>query len=356
MKYEDYSLEDFLQDEYFVKWVTNPTQANEYFWKSWISEHPERKELILEAKEIINSINFKHHFSVNNKEYIDIFENIHKGNKSEYYNTKSISWFGNNKYQRYAAVIIVVLIAGFSLILNYNILRIQPSETKVKITSKERNTVKGEKLLMKLPDGSEVKLNSETQIRFSENFNKNRREVYLEGEAFFKVTSDTSKPFIIYTGDITTTVLGTSFNISAYPEMETLEVVVVEGKVRVDNNVKNKHKHAQSILLPNDIYTYSKINQTFSTRNADISNRIGWKDGVIIIESASFEEIIKYLERWYGVEFKIEEGIQVQGRFNGRFENKSLEAVLEGLSFSSNITYVINGKIVTLKKEDEPIK
>ena len=182
-------------------------------------------------------------------------------------------------------------------------------------------------------------------------FAQDVREVYLEGEAFFDVAPNPDRPFIVRTGNISTKVLGTSFNIRTYPEEEAVKVAVVTGKVMVESKTEAKDQQAnQPILLkPSEMVTYDKKKLTAEVAPIDIENIIAWNNDILIFNNARFSEVVDQLERWYGVEFKIQRGEPIKKGFSGVFENQSLEYVLEGISYTSDFQYELHGNTVIIK-------
>ena len=164
----------------------------------------------------------------------------------------------------------------------------------------EKTAEWGEKLNLSLPDGTQIKLNSGSHIKFPQSFTVNERRVELKGEAFFDVARNEEKPFIIESGDVQTTVLGTSFNINAYPEEDLVSVSVLTGRVRVTSASNNVY------LTPNEQGVYSRSNGKITKGRVDIDRILFWKNGILHFEDASLKDVAKSLERWFGVEISIE--------------------------------------------------
>ncbi len=205
-----------------------------------------------------------------------------------------------------------------------------------------KKTAKGEKLTIILQDSTVIKLNSESQLKYQ---STSSREVYLEGEAFFEVSRDTLHPFLIHTGEVTTTVLGTSFNVKAFAEEEVLAVSVVSGEVKVEKNILGKPQMIQ--LKPGEQAQYQLQDSLFTKKLFDYQQDVSWKDGKLFFKNASFAEIDTALERWYGVEIEIRSGAIEKG-FSGSYTNRSLENVLEGMSFVLGFDYEIQDKKVII--------
>lgn len=205
----------------------------------------------------------------------------------------------------------------------------------------EKQTLPGSKLNLKLPDGTTIKLNAGSKLRFPEHFTGKIREVYLEGEAFFNVAHDPSRPFIIHAGKIETRVLGTSFNVKAHDSL--VQVVVVTGKVSVT------HKQSGDIVVlpPNRMATCNTGQEEITASKAD-PELLAWKEGVIVFDRASFNEIESRLANWFGVTFEIKKDVKLPGGFTARFNKQSLENILESISWAGKFNYRIEGKKVTV--------
>jgi ferric-dicitrate binding protein FerR (iron transport regulator) len=163
--------------------------------------------------------------------------------------------------------------------------------------------------------------------------------VYLEGEAFFNVVKDTNRPFIVRTNEMSTTALGTSFNVSAYSVENRHKVSLLTGRVVVENTSIKGEKESE-VLLPGEQIIYSRDNNDFHKVAFDLELETAWSNGIIMFEDTNFKSVILTLERWYGVQFEIiNESKKSEDAFSGIFENQSLERVLEILSFSGGFTF-----------------
>lgn len=195
----------------------------------------------------------------------------------------------------------------------------------------------GFKSTFQFPDGTIVKLNAGSTLKYPEQFNDTKRLVSLEGEAFFDVVRDESRPFIVQSKDISTTVLGTSFNINASDDLVT--VAVATGRVQVEGGGK------KVLLTPGEMASYRDNQLSQSTVN--LEKRLAWKDNILIFENASLSYVVAELEKWYGIAIKND----VENKeclFTGRFENENLINVLEALKFSIGINYEKENKKVEL--------
>lgn len=222
---------------------------------------------------------------------------------------------------------------------------IDKTETSVALIQKKN--IAGQKSKIYLPDGSQVWLNAESEISFPEQFEIGKREVTLEGEAFFDVVKNPDQPFIVHAGNVSTTVLGTSFSIKAFPEESMAYVALNTGKVKV--NIDNGKDGEALYLNPGEAIRYDKKHQKSMKEAIDRDTFFSWKDGVIVFEDAHMEEVIGTLCRWYGVQFQIENTAKEDWSYTGSFDNEALENVLRSMSFTKDFSYEINQKNVQIK-------
>ncbi|GAB3925788.1 FecR family protein [Larkinella terrae] len=352
MMYQNYQLEDFLKDDDFIRWVKNPTEEQHLFWERWLKEHPDKVQTVALAKELILAVRYKHSYQPSELDLLEVWGRIQAGESS----TKSsrIIRFPVSipRLLRFAAIVLITAAAAVT-IWQYTIRKYSDKTAVSQSIARQINvrTIRGQRELVRLPDGSLVKLNAESALTYSSDFGTAARAVTLEGEAFFDVAHDTSRPFTIQTETLKTTVVGTSFNINAYPENREITVAVLTGKVKV-GTVSAKALTSQSLLLPSELYSYAKTTETARKERVNLSDLVAWKDDVIILKNADFQEIKKKLERWYSVNFVVPKGLKVKEDFSARFSNTSLKSILDALNYTSNFQYelVNNTVYVTQKK------
>lgn len=177
-----------------------------------------------------------------------------------------------------------------------------------------------------LPDGTTILLNSCTKITYPSKFKDSTRVVTLEGEAYFTVTRDAAKPFIVKTNDLSVKVLGTKFNISAYPTNDRAIATLNSGKIQVD--VQSGKADNRYILKPNQEIVFNKIDHSVLINTVTDKN-IYWKDGSLLFQDASFNDIVNTIERRYGVTIDYIKQDFVNTPYTIKFlNNESLEDVL----------------------------
>ncbi|MEQ9289438.1 MAG: FecR domain-containing protein [Cyclobacteriaceae bacterium] len=241
--------------------------------------------------------------------------------------------YQSRPYLRIAAMITVVLGVSFMIYRLWE----SGQDQKVIRTANEivRSTSPlGSKTRVALPDGSIAWLNSDSYIEFPEIFPDGSRQVDLVGEAYFEVRKDSLRPFTVRSLGANTTALGTSFNISAFPENETVEVHLITGRVLV-NNVE---------LTPGEGAIYNRTNEYIKVSQIEPDNVLGWKDGVLLFDGDNFSTFLKKIERWYGLEVTVTGKPETKWTVKGRFEKEYLTNVLNAVRFNKSFTYTLEGK------------
>lgn len=342
MKYSDFQISDFLTDEFFMKWVKSNDPHVDDFWRKWLITHPEKTQLVTQAKELILSIKYKDNYELTTEEYVSLHEEILK--KSEIaFKIKPSRKFS---FMKIAASILLITALSYSLWVTSNNKQ-EIAHSAVVII--EKSTLPGQKLTFKLPDGTSVKLNAASSLRFTQSADDNSiRQVYLEGEAFFDVAKDVNRPFVVMTPELITTALGTSFNVNAYSLEDKQTVSLLTGRVLVKKTSGTSDE--SEYLLPGDQLLFNKREDDFQKVQFNADRELAWSNGTIVFEDTDFEHVVLRLERWYGVQFEIiNENKKIKDAFSGAFENESLERVLNILSFSGGFEYNIKENIVTIE-------
>ncbi|GLB50299.1 FecR family protein [Neptunitalea lumnitzerae] len=203
---------------------------------------------------------------------------------------------------------------------------------------------------LQLSDGTKVHLNAGSSLRYPVQFSglKNR-EVTVKGEAYLEVTKDSLHPFIVNANNLNVRVLGTSFNVSAYPEDEISEVVLVEGLVGLYTDAQSFDKDQSEILHPGFKASFTKADQSFEQSEVLTSVYTSWMHGEMVFRNMSFSNILKKLERKYDVQItNTNEGIS-KVKFNASFgKNASLEEILSELKTMYDIQYTMKDNLITI--------
>lgn len=246
-----------------------------------------------------------------------------------------------NKINPFIKIAAVILILIIPLSIYYT-----QRETKNHIAQNQitKSTELGQKLTLTLSDGTKVKLNSGSKLIYPKVFDEKKREVALEGEAFFEVTKDAKRPFLIKTDNIITKVLGTSFNTKAFLVDQNIKISLVEGKVEV---LDTKNGESQ-FLNPSEELIFNKISRKKIKQPFDTHKVTSWKDNVLIFENETLEEIAVVLNKWYGVEIILKNESIKKCKLKAQFQNESLINVLNTIKYAGDYEYTFSNGVVQI--------
>tara|TARA_R110000868_G_scaffold342507_1_gene603375 strand:- start:165 stop:1175 length:1011 start_codon:yes stop_codon:yes gene_type:complete len=238
----------------------------------------------------------------------------------------------------------IALVSALSLLFYGSFFKTESKEVVLnEIITKE--TPKGVKRQVALPDGTEVWLNSGSSLSYASGFTDSSRIVKLIGEAFFEVTKDPKRPFRVESGDIVTTAIGTAFNVNAFSKSSISTVSLTEGKVKVEYLSKNEAVY----LTPGYAAVLHKKSNQLDARSFDAEVDTAWKDGILVFKNAGEEKVLSDLENWYGVKFDLKNASPEQWDLTTRFENETLEHVLKVIGFKAKFKFEIDNKKVTVE-------
>jgi transmembrane sensor len=241
--------------------------------------------------------------------------------------------FSFRMFIRVAAGVLLFLCVG--LVVNYHLKKIPQQK---EIVYQEKIIPLGQKTQMELSDGTVIWLNSGSRIKFPLNFTGDKRELYLQGEAYFDVAHDASRPFIIHTGNVITQVIGTAFNIKAYGPTE-LDITVSRGKVSV--GLKNRQL---GVLTSNRGLSYN-IRNNLARQYYTNAAKVRWMYGDLIFDNINMNEAAKTLERWYNITITVSDPKVKAYRFTASFlKHENIDQVLKVLSELTHFTYSQQGK------------
>lgn len=206
----------------------------------------------------------------------------------------------------------------------------------------EVKTARGQQLDVRLTDGTLVRLNAGSRLRYPEKFAASSRILELEGEAFFTVAKDTHRPFVIHSARTTTRVLGTSFNLKVYPEDTENSIVVAEGKV----SFSDRQGKQAVILTANQKGRYA-AGKT-SSSNVYAARYFAWRQNQLVFDNETLPVIARKMERWFNVKVTIEKPELNTERFSGKFDQPSVAAVMHSLSLAVQCRYTIQHNTISI--------
>lgn len=380
MNYQDYDVEDFVMDTSFQNYCLEKEEPDMLFWKAWIIDNPHKKEKVQEAKKLFILLNGNidaHQFRQDAQSFKDkLYQHLHQEENDTTLGAEpSIIVLQTRKRKRRLWLYTGSIAASLLLILMFSYhtndkepstLNVTPPPAKLIYTS-----LPGERKSFQLPDGSTVLMNGGSSIEVSKDFNTTDREISLKGEAYFNVTHNAQKPFIIHTDNINVKVLGTEFDVKAYPEDKTTEAILIKGSVEVTLHNKPEEKIIlkphHKLIIQNEFTPVKKVSDSIVvvpkavpekikmlnvTLNASDSSVIetSWKDNRLNFSDESLAEVAIKLERWYGVKVEVDGDIAREYKFTGIFENETIDETLKALQLSLFFHYHIKDGTILITK------
>lgn len=331
---ENHSAEHLLIVKHFTGETTVAEEKNLEAWRLLSKENEETFQQIRKTFELTGS-----HYSpaaysqldVDVSKEWDLFnENLNQKRKTISFTPERSS----NTWLRIAAVVLLAIAVGF--VVNYFIN--QSSDLVYQTAQNTENII--------LPDGSTVSLNRNSILSYGKNFSEENREVSLTGEAFFEVIPDANHAFKIITDQAEIIVLGTSFNVQSYKDSKDVEVIVETGVVKLDPISIDEAVE----LRAGEKGVFRKKEKTLTSGLNENVNYQAWKTRRIIFEASDLNAVAKAINTTYGVEVIIMPNVSSACRVTATFENQSLEAVLNVLKSTLDLTYKIEGNKIVISK------
>lgn len=243
-------------------------------------------------------------------------------------------------WARWAAMICIPICIAF---FTYNILSISNADQPRSPFIVKAD--KGDKATVVLPDGTDVILNSASQLSYLSDFGRNERRVQLEGEGYFKVAHDTRRTFIVQVGELEVKVMGTVFNVCAYSNDQDVTVVLLEGKVGIHT------PSTSTTLSPGEKINYNKSTRKLSTEKVYPDDYVSWTKGNLYFQNESLENIMKALSRVYNVTIRIDSPKISEERFTGTIPGGGIQNALNIVMLTSPFRYEVEDSVIILKEK-----
>lgn len=311
-----------MKEEILIRFIQGTSNMKEtQMVMQWINASKENEKRLLEMQHILNA----------SLEWDSIFQDLEMPEKS----SQKLYHFQWKKIATVAASVLILLSGGWMLAwktLQYQISQHMPLAECIQVPAQQR-------LDLTLSDGTKVCLNANSTLRFDNDWTRKERRVFLDGEAYFEVAHDKSRPFIVETNTYDIQVLGTTFNVNAYQKEGNFEVALIEGSVQI--NDKEEHKLLQ--LNPNEEAVLS--NGYLAKHQTQDKDQFKWTDGILAFNNESYETIFKKLENYYNVEIAIKDATISQYYITAKFYvDSGLEHILKILQQSNKFQYTWNKK------------
>lgn len=323
--FNSYRLEDFIEDQHFLLWATQPDDQTNAYWAEVIKSHPQQATVIAEAKAIINAMRFEVNV-ISAAESQLLWENIADrlvpSSKQRFFSI----WL------RVAATLFIGVALSIA-ILYY--------------TSYQKLVVRtgyGQTKTVKLPDGTTVQLNANSEISYPKKWDKDHiREVWIEGEAFFSVSHlhksglvTPGQRFIVHAKKVNIEVLGTTFNVKQ--RRESIKVVLVTGKVSMGITSLGK----SLIMKPGELAEYDESKNSIVRSLISPPDDTSWKEGKLQFENTPVTEVFKYIEDTYGYKVILLDPEIGNKKLSGTFATSNEQTLLKALSKTLGISIEAN--------------
>lgn len=326
MEEKEECIEDLLLRYFDGTTTKDETQQVEY----WMESSDKNRRLATKIQTIAMAVDVAEITQELDAE--KTLESIHKKIDTSFTVKKKVNRYNLYKWiQRVAAVLFIP-----TLIL---VCMEKMEKTTEQVEMMEVKTSPGVITSVTLSDGTKVVLNSSSSLRYPSSFKEgDKRDVYLEGEAFFSVTKDKEKMFVVNTlNNSHIQVFGTEFNVKAYEGKGLVQTTLVSGVI--DFVCKNDMREQRLRMEPGQKVIYNAIDNSVVLKNADVEQDTSWKDGRLIFRNTPFDEVLDVLGERYNVHFVLKNPALKQNAFTSAFTNQRLERILEIFRISSNIRF-----------------
>jgi transmembrane sensor len=196
----------------------------------------------------------------------------------------------------------------------------------------------GSRIMFSLPDGSKGWLNSGSHLKYPEGLAGKTRDIYLTGEAFFDVKTNPKKPFVVKSKSLNISAKGTSFNVTAWDDNPEINVILVEGKLDVYQDIEDG-KGFQTTLSPGEMLNWKTDGTENSVVKADVNKYTSWTKGKLVFRDDPLIDVVKRINRWYNVNLVIKDNILESYKYVATFHDETLDEILKMLTISSPITF-----------------
>ena len=328
-------------DELIANYLTEDLDKNALDeLKTWIAASAENQQYFIRQREIWFSAVSREAASVYDKD--KAFENFRNRVESQKeIQSTSRRGFSLSALWRYAAVVAIIIAVGCISYWQGGV-KVEDTFSDISVEAPL-----GSKTKLYLPDGTLVWLNAGSRMTYSQGFGVDNRKVELEGEGYFEVKRNEKIPFFVKTKDLQLQVLGTKFNFRDYPEDHEVVVSLLEGKVGL-NNLLREEKEA--VLSPDERAVLNKANGLLTVESVTASNASQWTDGYLFFDEELLPDIAKELERSYNVKIHIANDSLKTFRFYGNFvrREQNIQEVLEALASTEKMQYKIEERNITI--------
>lgn len=378
----------YIENPKFLRWVFEPDDALEKDFSGFFEAHPEEEKEYRQVRKELRLLSITDH-EISWQKGRELFQSISGQIRSSEKLRKTVA-YRLNLFARYAAVAVIFFVIGALFIYfpvrdktNLKVteeLFLKEAGTfptlyfsdgsKIEIASGNRfidlsignklvvgdDTVSypagshgnglpdmlvipnGQHLQVRMADRTSVWLNAGSRLIFPHQFSAGKREVYLAGEAFFDVSGNAKRPFYVNTSYLAIKVLGTRFNVSAYPDESEITAALEEGKIQILDN-QSAIPRVTAELVPNQLACLTKSNKELVITNQNYELHTGWKEGILQFEDEQMNQLVKKIERYFDIEIILKDTYRGEERVRGKLDlNAGRQVVLEYLTKMTKTT------------------
>ncbi len=401
LQYINYSIEELADDDRFIAWVLRNEEGRQ--WDAFIRDNPGFGEKAEKARKLVMLLH-EHGEAPDEKDVAEIWENIDLFNRSQTQKShiarlrRPVYWaaavllvfsLGFLGYKYFAADEVsyqfasdeagvqnndarIILADGEQIALKKNNSRISLIKdnkliinndsiidlsrlAKIRDKKSPMNEIVipfGKRSVLYLADGTKVWLNAGTRFAFPSLFSRDKREVFLEGEAYFEVARNVSQPFIVHAGQLNIKVLGTRFNVSAYASDANIETTLLEGSVAVSERRLPGLVRSEVVLKPDQKASFNRREKKVTVSNVpDADMYISWTKGWLQFSHENLQMVFEKLKRYYNVDIVTSKNFKDVRSISGKLEiTGSLDEVMKALADVAKIHYRIQGKTIYIEQ------
>lgn len=359
MSYYHYEVTDFLEDHYFKTWVYAPTRESEDFWNDFLIRYPSKSEMVTHARLILLRLqtDMERDFPDDMKVAVMLDEINTRKDRREGMQVKRL-WLRLGVSLSAAAAVIIVI--GWLRQPNRHDTHVSYDELLSAVESplQEQTNTTSAPILLTLPDHSTIRLQPSSSVSYRKDFAQNTlREVYLSGEAFFEVTRNPARPFVVYSNELVTKVLGTSFLVKAFENARQVEVVVKTGKVsvfpRTDTEVCEGIKKAElagTIITPNQKVLFSRDQsqvRKLLVESPEILVSAVMPAPMLKFQDVPVSQLFSNIEQTYGIDIVYDDRLLGGCLLTASFTNENLYEKMDLICKGIEATFeVIDGRMI----------
>lgn len=304
---------------FFSKTHSETDLKNLFLWFNSKKGHSEIKELLDKSWD---TFQFDNNIKIDSEK---ILQNIKKGIRA---NQPSPFRLKIKRLLPYAAMLAITISFVF---YTYNYRKNNTGHVNINNNYTSVITENGQRSKVVLPDSSIVWLNSGTTLSYCDNFSQNKRKVILDGQAFFDVAHDENSPFTVQCNDLVISVLGTKFDVGAYPETGKISVVLESGKVELSHQKITLFSYTMS---PGEMAELNLSDNKMNISYPNVVKYSAWKDGMLIFKNDPMKVVIDKLKRWYNIDIVVKDQKVYNTIFTGTIQSESFEQIFRLIEFS----------------------